>query len=75
MMEEMIKEQDAAAAAKEVAKTVEVKPTNGNGNGTQKAAGSKCPFASAMEKSNGNTELYLNEVGLMQELDARKKKN
>ena len=73
MMEELIKTQDAAAAQ-----------TNGNGangNGATKQASTaeategKCPFSSAVEKGEGNVDLYLNEVGLMPELEARKKKN
>jgi len=78
MMEEMVKAQDAAAAG--------ALATNGksNGNGTNgKTAASaqtaedasKCPFSGAVEKSEGNVDLYLNEVGLMTELSSRKKKN
>ncbi|NIM02064.1 MAG: universal stress protein [Acidobacteria bacterium] len=70
MMEEMIKAQDAAAAEAN-GNGVQAKTANGNG---EKAA-SKCPFSSAVEHSNGNVDLYLNEVGLMTELEARKKKN
>ena len=78
MMEEMIKEQDAVAAAEAAKKAAQVvakaavKPSNGNG---AEAAGSKCPFSGAVEKSEGNTELYLNEVGLMQQFESRKKPN
>ena len=63
MMEEMVKAQDAEAAANEISRATDGK------------AASKCPFAGAMEKSDGNVEMYLNEVGLMSELEARKKKN
>ena len=78
MMEEMIKEQDAVAAAEAAKKAAQVvakaavKPSNGN---SAEAAGSKCPFSGAVEKSEGNTELYLNEVGLMQQFESRKKPN
>ena len=72
MMEEMVKEQDAANG------------DAGNGSNGKKgdaqaasatAAEGKCPFSSAVEKSEGNVGLYLNEVGLMSELEARRKKN
>ncbi len=69
MMEEMVKTQDEAAAS-----------TNGNAThgktvSSAVATEAKCPFAGAVEKSEGNVDLYLNEVGLMTELAARKKKN
>jgi nucleotide-binding universal stress UspA family protein len=69
-MEELVKSSDASAATVAVPDTVEAKASNGNGE-----AASKCPFTGAIEQGNGNVDLYLNEVGLMSEMEARKKKN
>ena len=81
MMEELIKAQDAAVAATEKTSNG-ANGGNGNGAATQEAANgegktaeAKCPFSSAVENGDGNVGLYLNEVGLMTELEARKKKN
>jgi nucleotide-binding universal stress UspA family protein len=81
MMEELIKAQDAAVAATEKTSNGG-NGGNGNGAATQEAANgngktaeAKCPFSSAVENGDGNVGLYLNEVGLMTELEARKKKN
>ena len=65
MMEEMIKAQDTAASS--------AKATASTAKATE--ADTKCPFGSAVEKSDGNVGLYLNEVGLMSEIEARKKKD
>ncbi len=73
MMEQMIKAQDAAAGASTAKETNGANGESTHGNGEQPV--SKCPFAGAVEKSDGNVDLYLNEVGLMTELEARKKKH
>jgi nucleotide-binding universal stress UspA family protein len=80
MMEEMVKAQDAEAASAAAPATngsngTKGKSTQGNGAAEATAADSKCPFSGAVEKSEGNVDLYLNEVGLMTELSSRKKKD
>ena len=75
MMEEMVKAQDAAAAAAaSEAKGSNGSPADGQASSANATEG-KCPFSGAVENSEGNVGLYLNEVGLMPELAARKKKS